>query len=93
MAQGNCQKIKLLKLMELLRQETDELHPLSTNDVWLTHSGRYLARYFIMVRRWRSQYLRYYHLAKCWWLNLSDCTQYQKQEDCQFSFGIYRSPV
>lgn len=29
----NCQKIKLLKLMELLRQETDELHPLSTNEI------------------------------------------------------------
>ncbi len=31
--QENCQKIKLLKLMELLRQETDELHPLSTNEI------------------------------------------------------------
>ena len=30
MAQDNCQKIKLLKLYELLRQETDELHPLTT---------------------------------------------------------------
>lgn len=29
----NCQKIKLLKLMELLQQETDELHPLSTNEI------------------------------------------------------------
>lgn len=29
----NCQKIKLLKLMELLRQETDEHHPLSTNEI------------------------------------------------------------
>ena len=29
----NRQKIKLLKLMELLRQETDELHPLSTNEI------------------------------------------------------------
>ena len=29
----NWQKIKLLKLMELLRQETDELHPLSTNEI------------------------------------------------------------
>ncbi len=29
----NCQKIKLLKLMELLKQETDELHPLSTNEI------------------------------------------------------------
>lgn len=29
----NWQKIKLLKLMELLRQETDELHPLSTKEI------------------------------------------------------------
>lgn len=29
----NHQKIKLLKLMELLRQETDELHALSTNEI------------------------------------------------------------
>ena len=28
MAQGNCQKIKLLKLYELLQQETDEEHPM-----------------------------------------------------------------
>ena len=31
MAQDICQKIKLLKLLELLRQETDEQHPLPTN--------------------------------------------------------------
>ena len=31
--QENRQKIKLLKLIELLRQETDELHPLSTNEI------------------------------------------------------------
>lgn len=30
---ANRQKIKLLKLMELLQQETDELHPLSTNEI------------------------------------------------------------
>jgi len=30
MAQDNCQKIKLLKLYELLRQETDEQHPMTT---------------------------------------------------------------
>ena len=29
MAQDNCQKIKLLRLYELLRQETDEQHPLT----------------------------------------------------------------
>ena len=29
MPQENCQKTKLLKLMEILRQETDEDHPLS----------------------------------------------------------------
>lgn len=29
----NYQKIKLLKLMELLRQETDELQALSTNEI------------------------------------------------------------
>ncbi len=29
----NRQKIKLLKLIELLRQETDELHPLSTSEI------------------------------------------------------------
>lgn len=33
MTKVNHQKIKLLKLMELLRQETDELHPLSTNEI------------------------------------------------------------
>ena len=31
--QENRQKIKLLKLIELLRQETDELHPLSTKEI------------------------------------------------------------
>lgn len=31
MAQDNCQKIKLLKLYEMLRQETDEFHPITTN--------------------------------------------------------------
>ena len=30
MAQSNCQKIKLLKLYELLRQETDEQNPMTT---------------------------------------------------------------
>lgn len=29
----NCQKIKLVKLLELLRQETDEEHPMKTNDI------------------------------------------------------------
>ena len=29
----NCQKIKLLKLYEMLRQETDEEHPMRTNDI------------------------------------------------------------
>lgn len=29
MAKENSQKIKLLKLMELLRQETDEQHPMT----------------------------------------------------------------
>lgn len=33
MAQDNCQKIKLLKLMELLRQETDEEHPIATKEI------------------------------------------------------------
>ena len=33
MAQDNCQKIKLLKLYELLRQETDEQHPLTTMQI------------------------------------------------------------
>lgn len=31
MAQDNCQKIKLLKLYELLRQDTDEQNPMNTN--------------------------------------------------------------
>lgn len=31
--QENHQKIKLLKLMELLKQETDEFHPLSTSEI------------------------------------------------------------
>jgi len=31
--QDNCQKIKLLKLLELLRQETDELHPMATAEI------------------------------------------------------------
>ena len=31
MAQENWQKYKLLKLLELLRQETDEQHPVATN--------------------------------------------------------------
>ena len=30
MVQENCQKIKLLKLYELLQQETDEEHPMTT---------------------------------------------------------------
>lgn len=33
MANDNCQKIKLLKLIELLRQETDEKHPMPTNEI------------------------------------------------------------
>ena len=33
MAQDNCQKIKLLKLYELLRQETDDQHPLTTMNI------------------------------------------------------------
>ena len=33
MPQDNFQKIKLLKLMEMLRQETDEEHPLKTGDI------------------------------------------------------------
>lgn len=33
MKSENCQKIKLLKLLELLRQETDEQHPLTTNEI------------------------------------------------------------
>ena len=33
MAQDNCQKIKLLKLMEILRQETDEDHPMRASAV------------------------------------------------------------
>ena len=33
MANDNCQKIKLLKLIELLRQETDEMHPMPTNEI------------------------------------------------------------
>ena len=51
MAQDNCQKIKLLKLLELLRQETDEQHPLPTNtlcaklgDMGITCDRRTLAK-------------------------------------------------
>ena len=33
MKNDNCQKIKLLKLMELLRQETDENHPITTSEI------------------------------------------------------------
>lgn len=33
MTKDNCQKIKLLKLMELLRQETDENHPITTSEI------------------------------------------------------------
>ena len=33
MSNDNCQKIKLLKLMELLRQETDEDHPMTTSEI------------------------------------------------------------
>lgn len=33
MQNDNCQKIKLLKLMELLRQETDEAHPITTSEI------------------------------------------------------------
>ena len=33
MKKDNCQKIKLLKLMELLRQETDEDHPITTSEI------------------------------------------------------------
>ena len=33
MYNDNCQKIKLLKLMELLRQETDENHPITTSEI------------------------------------------------------------
>ena len=33
MPEENCQKVKLLKLMELLRQETDENHPITTSQI------------------------------------------------------------
>lgn len=33
MPSDNCQKVKLLKLMELLRQETDENHPITTSEI------------------------------------------------------------
>ena len=33
MAKDNCQKIKLLRLMEILRQETDEQHPLRATEI------------------------------------------------------------
>lgn len=33
MSTENCQKIMLLKLMELLQQETDELHPMRTGTI------------------------------------------------------------
>ena len=33
MENNNCQKIKLLKLMELLRHETDENHPITTSEI------------------------------------------------------------
>lgn len=51
MAQDNCQKIKLLKLLELLQHETDEQHPLPTNtlcsklgDMGITCDRRTLAK-------------------------------------------------
>lgn len=33
MAQDNCQKIKLLRIYEMLRQETDEQHPMKTHEI------------------------------------------------------------
>lgn len=33
MSETNCQKIKLLVLYEMLRQETDEEHPMNTNEI------------------------------------------------------------
>lgn len=33
MSDNNCQKIKLLKIVELLRQETDEQHPIPTREM------------------------------------------------------------
>ena len=33
MPKDNCQKVKLLKIMEMLRQETDEQHPLRTGEI------------------------------------------------------------
>ena len=33
MAQDNYRKIKLLKLLDMLRQETDEQNPLSTTQI------------------------------------------------------------
>ncbi len=33
MSTENWQKIKLLKLVDLLRQETDEQHPLTTSEI------------------------------------------------------------
>ena len=33
MPNDNCQKIKLLKLMELLRRDTDEDHPITTSEI------------------------------------------------------------
>ena len=33
MARDNYRKVKLIKLLELLRQQTDEQHPMSTNQI------------------------------------------------------------
>ena len=33
MARDHWQKIKLLKLLELLKQESDELHPMTTSQI------------------------------------------------------------
>ena len=33
MARENFRKVKILKLLELLRQSTDEPHPLTTNSI------------------------------------------------------------
>ena len=42
MAQENCQKIKLLKLYELLQQETDEEHPMKCYNKVVTPTPKVL---------------------------------------------------
>ncbi len=66
MSQDNCQKIKLLKIMEILNRETDEDHPLRTGEICerlrkmnITCDPRTLHRDMKLLNEWGYEVMSY----------------------------------